>query len=125
MSAWTIARFALVFLWLATAVVSVTSGRQVGYDILSSGGVEGALADLCVYGGAALDLFLGLWLLSGRAAVACLRVQGAVVLLYSLLLSLIDPSYWGHPFGPLTKNLPVLALILLLHQRQTDLPGRG
>ena len=77
MSAWTIARFALVFLWLATAVVSVTSGRQVGYDILSSGGVEGALADLCVYGGAALDLFLGLWLLSGRAAVAGSGCSGA------------------------------------------------
>lgn len=40
-----------------------------------------------------------------------------MVLFYSLLLSLIDPGFWGHPFGPLTKNLPVLALILLLHQR--------
>ncbi|MDH4607762.1 DoxX-like family protein [Pseudomonas sp. BN102] len=118
MHAWTFARLALVALWLATALVSVSSGRQIGYDILAGGHIEGVLADLCIYGGAALDLLLGLWLLSDRATLACLRVQGAVVLLYSLLLSLIDPSYWGHPFGPLTKNLPVLALILLLHQRQ-------
>ncbi|MNR59357.1 hypothetical protein D3C85_1805990 [compost metagenome] len=65
-----------------------------------------------------MDLLLGLWLLSGMVPLACLRVQGAVVLLYSLLLSLVEPAFWAHPFGPLTKNLPVLALILLLHQRQ-------
>ncbi|WP_044871204.1 DoxX-like family protein [Pseudomonas sp. LFM046] len=117
MSVWTFARLSLVFLWLSTALVSVTSGRQIGYDILASGGIVGSLADLCVVGGAALDLLLGLWLLSGRGVLVCLRVQGVVVLLYSLLLSLIDPSFWTHPFGPLTKNLPVLALILLLHQR--------
>ncbi|MDH4555365.1 NAD-dependent dehydratase [Pseudomonas sp. BN417] len=122
MNAWTFARLALVFLWLATALVSVTSGQQIGYDILSSGGIDGVLADFCVYGGAALDLLLGLWLLTGMAPLACLRVQGAVVLLYSLLLSLVDPGFWAHPFGPLTKNLPVLALILLLHQRQARGP---
>ncbi|MCY1309360.1 putative protein-like family protein [compost metagenome] len=118
MSAWAFARLSLVFLWLATALVSVSSGRELGYQVLAGGGIEGRLADLCLYGGAALDLILGIWLLSGRAMLACLRIQGVVVLVYSLLLSLIDPSFWAHPFGPLTKNVPILALILLLHQRQ-------
>lgn len=123
MNTWTFARLALAFLWLATAVVSISSGRQIGYDVLASSGIVGPLAELCLYGGAALDLLLGLWMLSSWKRLLCLRLQVGVVLLYSLLLTLIESGFWGHPFGPLTKNLPVLALILLLHQQESKTTG--
>ncbi|AYC31274.1 hypothetical protein D3880_02210 [Pseudomonas cavernae] len=116
-----IAQCALAFLWLATALVSVTQGRQIGYDILAGAGIAGFAAHLCVYGGAVLDLLLGLWLLAGVAPRVCLRVQAAVVVLYTLLLSIIDPGYRLQPFGPLTKNIPLLALIYLLQQTASRL----
>lgn len=120
------ARLALTFLWVATAVVSVASGRQIGYDVLAGAGIEGPLAHLSVYGGAALDLLLGVWMLVGVAQRACLRAQAIVVVLYTLLLSSIAPSFWMHPFGPLTKNIPVLALIYTLHHlaRSPDRPAK-
>ncbi len=111
-----IGRYALAFLWGVTALVSLTSGRQIGYDILAGAGIAGSLAHLCVYGGAALDLLLGAWMLLGVGQLACLRTQAAVVVLYTLLLSLIAPEFWMHPFGPLTKNIPLLAFIHTQHQ---------
>lgn len=111
-----IARYALAFVWLATAAVSLGGGRQIGYATLAQVGIKGLLADLCVYGGAALDLFLGLWALLGVAPQTCLRAQAALILLYTLLLTLIAPAFWLHPFGPLTKNIPLLALIHVLHR---------
>ena len=34
----------------------------------------------------------------------------------TLLASAIDPSWWLHPLGPLTKNLPIAAILLVLLQ---------
>jgi hypothetical protein len=112
-----IARYALAFVWLATAAVSLGSGRQIGYAILAEAGIEGAWADLCVYGGAILDLLLGIWTLLGVAQLACWRAQSMLILLYTVLLTLIAPAFWLHPFGPLIKNIPMLALIHLLYQQ--------
>lgn len=111
------ARYALAFVWLATAAVSLGGGRQIGYATLAQVGIEGLSAELCVYGGAALDLLLGLWTLLAVAPRTCLRAQAALILLYTLLLTLIAPAFWLHPFGPLTKNIPLLALIHLLYQQ--------
>ena len=38
--------------------------------------------------------------------------QLAVVLSYTLDLTLLAPGLWADPFGGLLKNLPILALIL-------------
>ncbi len=114
MAAWSplaVGRAALAFVWATTALVSVGPGREIGYEVLAGAGIGGALAHLCVYGGAALDLLLAIWVLLGAFPLACLRVQALLVLLYTLLLSLIAPAFWLHPFGPLSKNVTLLALL--------------
>ena len=112
----TVGRYALAFLWGMTALVSLGAGREIGYEVLAGAGITGSLAHLCVYGGAALDLALAIWLLLGAAPRACLRVQALAVLIYTLLLSFIAPAFWLHPFGPLSKNVPLLALIYSQYQ---------
>jgi hypothetical protein len=42
----------------------------------------------------------------------CCIVQIVVIVIYTLLLTVIDASMWLHPFGPLTKNLPIIILIM-------------
>ena len=32
---------------------------------------------------------------------------------YTLLISLFLPEYWLHPYGPISKNLPLMAAIAL------------
>jgi hypothetical protein len=42
--------------------------------------------------------------------------QIAVVLTYTLIITWRLPLLWLEPFGPVAKNLPILALLLLLQQ---------
>lgn len=112
-----IARLSLAFLWISTGLTSVTFGRELGYSVLASAGMTGTLAHVAVYFGSLLDLILGFWILSGWRFHICCQLQIIVILVYSVLLTFIDYTFWFHPFGPITKNLPIIALILILKPR--------
>ena len=40
----------------------------------------------------------------------------ALILSYSVIIAWMLPEFWLHPFGPLLKNIPLLAAIALLHE---------
>lgn len=48
-------------------------------------------------------------LLPPRAAALLVFGQGLALILLPSLVSWQDPALWVHPFGPMTKNLPILA----------------
>ena len=110
------ARITLALLWILTAWASIFGDYKFGLDTLNDAGISGRVADLLIYAGAGLDLMIGLWLLTGRLALWCYRVQILTVVSYTLLLSWMAPQFWLHPFGPLSKNLPIIALLLICHQ---------
>ncbi|HSC76726.1 MAG TPA: DoxX-like family protein [Pseudomonadales bacterium] len=110
------ARLSLCFLWLFTALTSVLWGRNAGYAVLAQHNIQGATADLCINAGGILDTIIGLWLLTACHLKWCYRFQILVVTVYSILLTIIDASYWLHPFGPITKNIPIVALLFILLQ---------
>jgi len=107
-------KFSLSFLWIFTGLTSLYFARDTGYEILAKGGVEGLVADVFVFGGGVLDIIIGIWLVSGFYLRQCCKIQILIIIVYSILLTFIDPTYWLHPFGPLTKNIPILVLILVL-----------
>lgn len=118
-------RASLVFVWLATAVVSVVELNGQSRELLAglpSGWTTGDAAWLptaIILAGAAADATLGLWLAlrPGRAAyVAALVLMGTM----TLLATLIHPAWWLHPFGPLTKNLPIAAILWVLLQQDAN-----
>jgi len=110
-------RGAIALLWLWTGVVSL--GWYPVSDslaLLGRVGLHGALAKLALYGAAGLDLLLGVLTLAAparwRAGVWC--AQLLLIALYTVSITLFLPEYWLHPYGPISKNLPVLAAIALL-----------
>ena len=110
-------RVALAFLWIWTALVSfglypVEDSRA----LLARVGLHGAAATVALYGAAALDLVLGLLTLGAPAAWrrGVWLAQLALIAGYTVLITLFLPEYWLHPYGPIAKNLPILALIALL-----------
>ena len=107
-------RWSLSFLWIFTALTSLVWGRDIGYEILSHQHIAGVLADACIIAGSFIDVVFGIWLLTNYHLRLSYKLQIAVILTYSILLSVIEPSFWLHPFGPLTKNIPILALLFLL-----------
>jgi len=115
-----IARISLSFLWLFTAATSFWWGRNLGYDVLAQQGIQGEFADLCIDAGSLLDAAIGFWLLIGRRLKWCYALQIILITSYSILLSLIAPEFWLHPFGPITKNIPIIVLIFVLMKSETD-----
>ena len=107
-------RFSLALVWILTGIVSmglypVDDSQQ----LLARAGVPEPLRPLALYGAAALDLLLGvLTLLRPRAALWL--VQAALIIGYTAIISWRLPEFWLHPYGPLSKNLPMLALLALL-----------
>ncbi|NOY25213.1 MAG: hypothetical protein GXP62_05015, partial [Oligoflexia bacterium] len=60
---------------------------------------------------------IGALTLRGRALRLLLWCQILALVLLPLLVSIQRPLLWVHPFGPLTKNLPILAGTLVLVHR--------
>ena len=114
-----IARISLSFLWLFTAATSFWWGRDSGYAILAQQNIHNDFADICINAGSLLDAVIGLWLLTGRRLKWCYGLQIILIVSYSILLSFIAPDFWLHPFGPITKNLPIVVLIFMLMKAET------
>ena len=110
-------RGALAFLWIWTALVSFgLYPVQDSYALLARVGLHGAMATVALYGAALLDLALGALTIAAPARWRrpVWLAQLAVIAGYTVLVTLFLPEYWLHPYGPISKNLPLLALIVLL-----------
>jgi uncharacterized protein YbjT (DUF2867 family) len=110
-------RVALALMWIWTAAVSF--GLYPVPDsqaLLARVGLHGAAAMLALYGAAGLDLVLGVLTLAAPARWRrpVWLAQLALIAGYTLVITFFLPEYWLHPYGPVTKNLPILAVIALL-----------
>lgn len=110
-------RWSVALLWIWTGIVSL--GLYPVADslaLLARVGLEGTPARVALYGAAALDLALGLatLLVPARRRGPVWATQLLLILGYTVLITLFLPEYWLHPYGPISKNLPLLAAIALL-----------
>jgi uncharacterized protein YbjT (DUF2867 family) len=118
--AWTLPllRLSLALVWLITAAVSLgLYPVQESYALLARSGVPSALQPLMLYGAAALDGLLGLLTLAPlrpRARRRLWAAQAALIVFYTVWITWRLPEFWLHPYGPLSKNLPMLAALALL-----------
>ena len=104
-------RWSLVALWWGTAWASWLGWGGISHDLVRQPGwVPEEWVPLLVAGGIALDVLMGLWLVLRPGVQAC-RAGAAVVLVLTVLATAMVPGQWLHPFGPLLKNLPILALL--------------
>ena len=122
-------RASLVVVWLATAVVSVWELHGQSRELLAglptawAGGHAPWLPTAIILAGAAADAVLGLWLAlrPGRMAYGAALL---IMLAMTLLATAIHPAWWLHPFGPLTKNLPIAAILWVLLQDEATSPQK-
>lgn len=122
-------RASLVVVWLATAVVSVWElhGQSrvllAGLPAAWTEGNTSWLPTAIILAGAAADAVLALWLAlrPGRKAYGAALLM---MLAMTLLATAIKPAWWLHPFGPLTKNLPIAAILWVLLQDEATSPQK-
>ena len=111
-------RASLAFMWLAAAVVSAgIYPLDESRAMLARLGLTGPWALLALYGAAAMDAALGVATFVVRRR-ALWTLQLLLVLAYTAIITAFLPEQWLHPFGPVVKNIPVLAAILLMREME-------
>jgi hypothetical protein len=112
-------RLVIAFLWLVTGITSMWGAPEIGYEVLARGNIYGLYADACLLLGSVVDILLACWILLGIRIIYCGWAQILVITTYTLILTIIAPEFWLHPFGPLTKNLPILLFIYIVFIKHT------
>jgi len=108
------ARGSLAFMWLYTALISAALPQESGVlKLLERCGFEGRWGLAALVFSCSLNVSLGLLILR-RPLPWVLALQVAAVLGYTATAAFNMPELTIDHCGPLVKNLPVLALIMLL-----------
>lgn len=111
-------RAALALVWFAGGAIPLF-GTPTATNMawLARVGLSGGTATAALWAGALADIAIG--------AALLLRIRGAalagigLMATYTLILTHIAPELWADPFGPLAKNIAVLALSLAVHALET------
>jgi uncharacterized protein YbjT (DUF2867 family) len=110
------ASLSLALVWIITAIVSAfVYPLASSFELLARTGVPQAWRPAALYGAALLDLLFGLAILfapsRARWRAWLWRAQAGLIVFYTAVITWCLPEFWAHPYGPLLKNLPMLALI--------------
>jgi hypothetical protein len=118
-------RLSLAAVWLLTALASWHFPQTDSVSMLERIGLHGSGGIAALYAGIMLDTAMGLLtLLNLRTMQKWLWLaQGIVILSYSIIILIFLPEYALHPFGMLSKNLPMLAILWVLWQESCQTKG--
>ena len=109
--------YSLGFLWLWSGIQPLVSASEASLMLFADVGVplEGRWAVLMM--ASAWDVLLGILCFSKlRYRASLWLVQLGTVAIYSLIIAFALPENWLHPFAPLIKNVPIMALMCFLWQ---------
>ena len=108
----------LAILWLWSGLQPALTAPAESLQLLARIGVPSVLQPPLFYAASVWDVILGVCCLTPLARGRALWwLQAATVAVYTLIVAWRLPEAWLHPFAPLVKNLPILALICHLARR--------
>lgn len=111
-------RTALALVWFAGGAIPlfvIPAATNMAW--LARAGLSGGMAMTALWAGALADIAIGAALLLYVRGAALAGI--ALMATYTLILTHIAPELWADPFGPLAKNIAVLALSLAVNALET------
>jgi hypothetical protein len=109
-------RISIAVVWIFTAIVSAFVYPVAdSYELLARTGIPTGLRPMMLYGAAVFDLLLGLGIVLLKRRRWLWLAQLGLIGFYTVVIAWKLPEFLVHPYGPLTKNLPMLAAIWLLY----------
>ena len=107
-------RLCLAFIWVGTGLICLFAYPVAdSYKLILQAGGSQALAPWLLYGLSLFDLALGVATVVRWHVRPVLLIQAFMVISYSVMLMFVLPEFWWHPFGPLTKNIPLVGATLV------------
>jgi uncharacterized protein YbjT (DUF2867 family) len=100
--------------WIATGVVSLTIGWEIGKNLMFEGGVPDPYASLTVIAGALADIVIGALIAFRRTSRWGLWAALAISFTYAIIGTILVPGLWSNPLGPLLKIWPVIVFNMML-----------
>ena len=114
-------RLSIGLLWIFTGLVSLgLYPVEQSYALLAQVGIRGFMAPAALYSAALLDLALGIATLLRYRIQHVAMIQIALMVAYSVLISIGPSELWLHPFGPITKNIPLIVATLIMMALEKD-----
>ncbi len=111
-------RGALAIVWIWTAIASAfIHPLHASLALLAPAHLTGLPALIALYAASALDFGFGIATVvapSRRLWVA----QAALIVAYSAVIAVTMPRLLAEPFGPVLKNVPILAILLILFSEE-------
>jgi len=110
-------RIVIGFVWIWSGIVSAFLYPQpLALELLHEIGVSTGIDVLMLYVASFLDIGIGILTLMGYHLQSLLKFQLLVIGVYTMLLTILAPHHWLHPFGAVLKNLPLMISIYILAQ---------
>jgi uncharacterized protein YbjT (DUF2867 family) len=107
-------RLSIAFLWIWSGIVSIFFfPAEQSYQFLEASEITRDVAPIMLYGLAIMDIILGLATLFVYRIRPLILFQLTIIFLYTLAITFTLPEFWLHPFGPVLKNIPLLATLLI------------
>jgi uncharacterized protein YbjT (DUF2867 family)/uncharacterized membrane protein YphA (DoxX/SURF4 family) len=113
-------RAMLAVLWIASGLTGLIQPHGTVAAILGRFGLEGPAAQVAFWATSLGDIAIGIAVAARWRPKWTAAIQLAFVLGYTIGLTSIEPALWVDPFGPLLKNLPIVAAILALAAIEGD-----
>jgi len=108
-------RLGIAFIWIWTAIISAFLYPQAeSYQLLERFGLSGIMLPIALYGSALMDFILGMAMFFYQPIRTVLWIQVGVIIAYTALITAVLPEYWLHPFGEISKNIPMLLALFIL-----------
>ena len=107
-------RVSIGIVWIVSGLVSLLPPYTQALHCLAEMGISTSLQSTVLWGASLLDILLGVATLANFQLRWIGGIQVGLIIFYSLLISWFLPSFWLQPFGPLTKNIPLLVATLMM-----------
>ena len=108
-----IALSAIVFIWVWSGISSIIAMDE-SYKLMGAITSNHQVSAILIFLGSFADIILGFAVLNKTIRKKVLILQLLFIVTYTLILTVFAPFYWIHPFGVLSKNIPIIALSFYL-----------
>ena len=110
-------RIGLGFIWIYEGLVPKLLVPLTGIEkdvVAASGLIPNGLADPFLHTLGVLEIILGTCVVSGLWQRPICVVQAAIVAAFTVVIPITSAAILAHPFGLLSKNVPVLGAVMAL-----------
>lgn len=114
-------RLSLAFVWLWTAIVVLfLTPIEESLLLIAPLGFPEQVAIGLIWVTALFELALGAAMVANFRVREITLIQMVLIAAFTLLITLFLPEQWLHPFGPISKNIPLLAATFILFTWESE-----